>query len=279
MNMNQEKAREFFSAYYEGTLENGLRQTLEQRLRADAQLLSEYASFEETMSELDSLKFEEIEVPMYLSDRIATRLEAVQEKQATKTFVWPTWLRALSVSGVAGLAILGAVLSLNARSSGTAQAGGLTAGQNSMVVENSSGNVVLKYQSSEKEAVDISSDGKVLQHIQLDPNQRLVSPLNNHQAETAVFEVKAGDRTTYIAVPGTQRQNADQTGQGTLKAFAAALAGFYRTPVELDVQDATKSASWHFEAAKAIDAANASLEVGSVSVSESDGGTIVVKDR
>ena len=53
--MNHDKAREFFSAYYEGTLESGLRQQLEARFRADAHLKADYAAFVETIEALGEL--------------------------------------------------------------------------------------------------------------------------------------------------------------------------------------------------------------------------------
>ena len=54
--MNQEKAKEFFSAYYEGTLEAGLQQSLEQQLRADGNLRREFRDFERAMEDVLAAK-------------------------------------------------------------------------------------------------------------------------------------------------------------------------------------------------------------------------------
>ena len=69
--MTNDKAREFFSAYHEGTLEPGLCASLERRLEGDASLQAEYAAFAETVESLNSMRFESVEIPAYLGDRIA----------------------------------------------------------------------------------------------------------------------------------------------------------------------------------------------------------------
>ena len=107
--MNQEKARELFSDYYEGSLDGGLRQSLEMNLRNDASLREDYTAFVETMEGLDALRSEEIEIPIYLSDRIATRLESVQSRQKFGLPVWTNWLRGLAVGAVAIAAIAFAI--------------------------------------------------------------------------------------------------------------------------------------------------------------------------
>ena len=45
--MNANKAREFFSAYYEGSMDRAIRQTFERRLNSDSELHAEYKAFEQ----------------------------------------------------------------------------------------------------------------------------------------------------------------------------------------------------------------------------------------
>ena len=80
--MTHDKAREFFSAYYEGTLEPGLRASLGRRLEADARLQAEYDAFVGTVTSLDALRHEAVAIPAYLSDRIALRLDPAFEAKA-----------------------------------------------------------------------------------------------------------------------------------------------------------------------------------------------------
>lgn len=273
--MNQEKAREFFSAYYEGTLEAGLSQTFEQRLKADSQLQDEYRTFEATMSELDTLKFEEIEIPSFLSDRIATRLEEVQEKAKAKNPVWTLWLRGLAFGGVATLAILGAIAGYYRTEGPSTSQIVPTSTSDSLKLDTSGPNVVMNYQSSQREQMSISSGGTLLKSLNLDAGTRVKSPLENDQAGAALFEVSVRGKTTVIAIPGTQRQTSNATS-GTLKAFAAAMADFYRTPVELEVADAEKTVNWSFEGGRS---AAGALQGAPYSVVELDNGVIEIKDR
>src|SRR5581483_925490 len=101
--MNQEKAREFFSAYFEGVLEPGLKQSFEARLAADAMLQADYAAFSETMGELRTMPEEEIEAPIFLSDRVATRLDEVFVKGSPRGIFgsWQTWPKAIGFAALA----------------------------------------------------------------------------------------------------------------------------------------------------------------------------------
>ncbi|HWA84386.1 MAG TPA: hypothetical protein VG820_13170, partial [Fimbriimonadaceae bacterium] len=112
--MTNEKARDFFSAYHEGTLESGLRVSFEQKLKADADLRREFDSFTRAMDDLDVMKFEEIAIPDDLHERISARLDRhIYEKKRSATPHWTTWLRGLGFAGIGAAAILGAVFSLN----------------------------------------------------------------------------------------------------------------------------------------------------------------------
>src|SRR5947209_1700267 len=82
--MNLAKARDYFSAYYEGSLERGLKQAFETRLAEDAQLQAEFAAFEKTMKGLEAFGAVEIEPPADLHERITARLDhAIWEQKRT----------------------------------------------------------------------------------------------------------------------------------------------------------------------------------------------------
>ncbi len=276
--MNQEKAREFFSAYYEETLETGLRQTFEQRLKTDATLQAEYRAFESTMNELGELKLEEIEVPSFLSDRIATRLEEVQAKKQTSTPVWATWFRGLAFSGLAAAAIIGAVVSM--RSNGdTVQGGPISAPSDQITFKLSkSSDVQLRFTPSAKKTLDIQVNGKV-EHRDVDTHG-MVSTLENKNPEAALFTIQVeGEKSSaVVAVPGT-RSGVDKAGQGKMSDFVKALAGFYKTPVLLNVANLDAPVTWSFESTDVSDAANKALVGLGISVDLKSDGFLNISDH
>lgn len=260
--MNREKAREFFSAYYEGNLDAGLRQTFEQRLKADVELDREYQAFEEAMAQLDTLKFEEIEVPMFLSDRIATRIEQVQEQQRPKVAPWNLWLRGLAFSGLAAAAVFAAVVSMRGGNSNVGQAGlAPTVATEELTLSQKNEGLVLEYRANKSQEIKISSGGKELETVRLDAGRKLESPLRNANPGTALFEVQVdgSPAKTLIAVPGTSVVRST-SGDGTIAQFAEALAGHYRVPVQVTVNDPNKTVSWNFDSTDVFEAATAALE-------------------
>lgn len=280
--MNQEKAREFFSAYYEDTLEQGLRQTLEQRLRADESLRAEYAAFEETMNDLGMLKLEEIEIPTFLSDRIATRLEAVQEKARPAS--WTLWVRSLGLAGLACAAVFGAVISLRPSSGpGTMNTIGVPSAPSDQLDLKADGrDVELTYRPSGSKGVTVTHvpTGKVLEKIRLD-GQRLHETLQNPNPAPTSFriEVEGEKGETLVALPGT-KGNKLRKGQGNLQNLAEALADTYRVPVTLSVADPEKAVSWSFQNVNdAREAAAQALESQGYGVDVRPGGMICILDR
>ncbi|HTQ08499.1 MAG TPA: hypothetical protein VMI31_00360, partial [Fimbriimonadaceae bacterium] len=92
--MTNEKAREFFSAYHEGTLEPGFRVSFEQKLKSDYAVRHEFESFVRAMEKLDALRDEEIEIPADLHDRITARLDRhLYERRKSATPSWSVWIR------------------------------------------------------------------------------------------------------------------------------------------------------------------------------------------
>jgi len=276
--MNQEKAREFFSAYYEETLEGGLRQTFEQRLKTDGTLQAEYRAFESTMNELSEMKLEEIEVPAFLSDRIATRLEEVQAKKRTATPVWATWFRGLAFSGLAAAAIIGAVVSM--RSNGDTAQGPMIAVPSDHITFNltKSSEVQLRFTPSGKKTLDIVVNGKT-EHRDVDTHG-MVSTLENKNAEAALFTVQVeGEKSSaVVAVPGT-RAGVDKAGQGKMSDFVKALAGFYKTPVLVNVANLDAPVTWSFDSTDASNAANKALLGQGISVDLKMDGFLSISDH
>lgn len=195
--MTTDKAREFFSSYYEGTLEDGLRLSLDQALREDADLREEYDLFSQTMKELDTLGEFEAPAPFDLHDRIVARLEEAEQKKVVPMLtVW----RNVAIGLVAASLIFGAIFSIKARSgaSSTASTGPVievpakqaaplrptfsyTAAKGFTVEVQSERSVWLR--------VDTAPDNKQIQRLDVQPNQPVVAPLTNTNAEPAAFRV------------------------------------------------------------------------------------------
>jgi hypothetical protein len=277
--MNQEKAREFFSAYHEETLEPGLKQALEQRLRTDATLQADYVAFVETVEALGTLKFEEIEVPSFLSDRIATRLESVQTKKKFGLPVWTMWIRNVAFAGLAVAAITFALPMFH--SSKGPSLGGLAGGSvpvDQLVFKTDGSDVILSYQPSSAKTVVVSSpiSGKEVQRFNLD-GQSLQSPIQNSLENPAIFKVEVlGDKnSSLVAVPGTATVKA-KSGEGTIQDLAVSLAGHYHVPVVIEASDVTHHVTWNFASADAVAAANQAVVSEGFSVDQRSGGLIKI---
>lgn len=284
--MNQDKARELFSAYYEETLESGLRQQLETRFRTDAHLKADYAAFVETIEALDDLRFEEIEVPLSLNDRIATRLEQEEAKRRRPVLVWGNWLRGLGFSGLAAAAVLAAFVAIRSEGAGSSQAGlvptnsvSTTASPaNRLVFSAKDREVMVSYRTEESGSVLVSAAGSG-REIQRFPvtREELNTPLQNTHTTPALLRVTAsGDASgATVVLPGTEKQTV-KSGSGTLLDLASAVAGHYGVPVVVR-GNATQNVVWNFESgASALRATESALAGTQVSADQRDGDLITI---
>lgn len=282
--MNHEKTREFFSAYYEGSLELGLRQSFEQRLRSDDRIKLEYEAFKNTMDELATLKFEEIEVPSYLSDRIATRIEQAQSKEIAAPW-WQGWLPRVALGMVAVAAVVGAVVSIPRDQNGNSgpSMGGLFGTPHArpasqINVEAKGTEVVLNYRPGARQVMVVTEvrTGQTWKY-----DHRVSNPMQNSNATPALFTVQIQDDTTHlIAVPGTSKL-AEQptTGSGTLQEFAYNLSGKYQAPVLVNAADLKKHVSWKLDESDALAAATKSLDGTGLAVDMRSSNLITISDH
>jgi len=279
--MNQDKARDFFSAYYENVLDAGLKQSLEQRLREDAILEADYIAFSETIEALDSLKHEEIEIPSFLSDRIATRLEQVPARQKFGLPLWTNWMRGFAFAGLAVAAIAFALPFFggdrNLSTGGPSGSGTL----DQLVFKADGSNVVLNYVPSSPQTLIVSSptSGKEIQRFNLD-GQRLQSPIENSLDNPAIFKVQVlpGNTSSMIVVPGASTLKT-KTGDGSIQDLAVSLAGHYHVPVVIEAADVTHHVSWNFASPSPITAASQAVSGEGFSVDQRSDGVIKILDR
>ncbi|MCH7945048.1 MAG: hypothetical protein IIC73_03415, partial [Armatimonadetes bacterium] len=118
--MNQSKARDFYSAYFEGTLDSGLTQAFERALRTEAEIKAEYEQFVRVMDDLKACR-SPVEAPDDLHLKIRERVDAHilsterQERAGVLFFAW----KPLAYGAIAAVAIIAAVASLSNRSAGS----------------------------------------------------------------------------------------------------------------------------------------------------------------
>jgi len=264
--MTNEKARDFFSAYYEGSLEAGLNLSMEQRLKADPELSAEYASFVETLDHLGTLKFEEIAIPADLNEKIAARLDrfVYEEKRNAKPAL-TLWLRNFGFAAVAAAAIAGAVISLRGRGD-TAKAGlapDLAAASDHISYDVSNDGVKVHFVPGTAKTVVITDEqGKERSREAIGDaaHPEMLSVLANDRASATIFEIRGATDPvgSYIAIPGKVHSTIN-AGEGTTVALAKALSDYYRIPVTLRVNQPNATVSWTFSSADSVAEASKSL--------------------
>lgn len=265
--MTNEKARDFFSAYYEGSLEPGLCVSFEQKLKADISLKDEYRAFERAMESLGTLQFEEIEIPHDLHERISARLDRdIYERKRNAKPALSLWIRSLAFSGVAALAIVGAIFAMNARSGEANTASGAPLPANANVVYTVNGDdISLKYAPASTKVVVITNDeGKELSRNEVggDGKPDLKTVLSNPLPNAAVFgiQIEGEASPSFVAVYGTERSSINK-GEGTVVDFAKAVADYYHTHVMVNTSTPTERVNWTFTTSDVV--SEASRVVGS----------------
>jgi hypothetical protein len=259
-----------------------LKQTLEQRLQTDPELARDYASFRATMEMLSGLAAEVIEAPVFLSDRIATRVEEAQAKRSKSGLGWILWVRNLAFAGVAATAILGAFLAL--RGNGATSEARLTPGVDRPVAKKiefkpNGRDVDLTYTATDATSVVITSGDKV-DRRPLQRGQSLITLLKNPNPSPALFTVTvAGDAegTVQIVLPGSEKLT-KLDGEGNAVALAKALAAHFQVPVMLRVSDAEKLQRWNF-AGQGLPAVITALEAEKVAVDQLESSILSLRDR
>ncbi|HVT12549.1 MAG TPA: hypothetical protein VHE55_09795 [Fimbriimonadaceae bacterium] len=248
--MTNEKARDFFSAYHEGTLESGLRVSFEQKLKADADLRREFDSFVRAMDDLDVMKFEEIAIPDDLHERISARLDRhIYDKKRSATPHWTMWLRGLGFAGVGAAAILGAIFALNSSggTNGAIPAGVSTSDQIAFTVVPDGVNVT--FAPNSVKTIVITNAGKEVARKTIGDatSPKFKTLLSNTLPNASVFGVQVdGDQTAnFIALPGRVRSSINK-GDGTIVDMAKAVSDFYRMPVSLSTSSPQAHSSWTF---------------------------------
>lgn len=265
--MTNEKAREYFSAYSEGTLDAGLAHSFEAKLNADSSLKLEFDQFEATLKELELLRYEQVEVPFDLNDRIGAAIDRnLYEKKHAAQPKWMFWLRNAAFAGLAAAAVFGAYVSINAGANGgPIEAGPGLSPRPSATIEqieysrNEKG-VHMKYQPSTPHSVTVKGGSEGEKKFEVGRNGWL-NELENSQPAAASFSIDVEGETpaTVVVVPGTERISSS-TGHGSLVEFAKAIANKYGVPVVIKSSKTAGEVSWDLADPDALKAAQTALQ-------------------
>lgn len=283
--MTHDKAREYFSAYHEGTLEPGLRASLERKIAGDSALRSEYEAFSATVGVLDALRFETIESPSYLSDRIASRLESARETASVP--FWASWFgqrpassqaspRFVWAVGLAACALLASIGLKGMQSADTFRATFYDGtGTDSVRWVKSDDGVTATFAGGDARQLSVIPQGGQAENYRLADRQPLEVTFSNPNVTTHRFTVTSGkDVVATIVLPG-RRPGSKKPGSGTVDDFAAALADSYRVPVVIKGTPAGGTLKWTFESMEPRTAAEQGLD-GQGSATMMDGNVLQI---
>lgn len=249
--MNISKARDFFSAYHEGTLDEGLKEAFERSMAADPTIAEEYASFVELMESL-SEPSPEAPVPGDLHEKIMARLDrsAWEQKQKASSGWFGYWRPAL-IGGLAVTAIVAGILNLNNQNNGVAEAGlagGIVVPTNSaeLIHDEDGFRFDIKGSVGSHFLVRRVDTGEVLEDISLRRTHQS-HEIANQSATAAPIEVVSpgGERYLVIVLPGTKHESA-YSGEGSTLDVGRAIAGTFRMPVILRTPDSVRRFKWSF---------------------------------
>lgn len=251
--MNAQKAREFFSAYHDGTLDRALRQSFERRLKADAELEAEYREFEAVMRRLDALKNVSVDVPADLHERISAKLDKhIYESKRKATSGLGAWWKSLVLGGAACAFLVVAILAVNSFGDERVSTAGTPVVTQPPVLVEENGSLRLQFELPKRAqqttlVVRDAISGSVLSETVLAPGAELDRPITNGGDDPALMSLEFGDgNKILVAVPG-RRQAPETSGTGALTDYALALASRFKVFVRIDAINPAEKATWTFD--------------------------------
>jgi hypothetical protein len=276
--MNSDKAKEYFSAFYEGTLDRGLAEAFERRLASDAALASEYRRFAALLDAIGPTLSYAPEPPSDLHEKIAARLDRhmFDERQKARSGgVGGLW-RSLAWGGAAVLAVVSAITSFTVmRGVQTASLTGAGAAKAQMEVGMGASGAVVTFFSKGETAVEVRSglDGPVVHRANPRNEEYALSLPNSDARGRLVTVIRDGRERISIVLPGVSARPA-ASGQGTLGELAIALADYYDVPVVLEASQPSLFVMWKFVGKSASDAVRSELSAREVRVTLAQTGVL-----
>jgi anti-sigma factor RsiW len=256
--MNADKAKEFFSAYHEGTLDRGLRESFERKLNSDPKVRAEYSAFQETMQKLQGLAAPVPDPDFDLNERIAARLDRyIYETKPKPAAAFFSRRRTVVVVGLCLLAIVGAATQLGPGGSFRHMLAGFIGHGSSVTIPDKlsvtiqNGVPTLTFATGGAKVVVLrdAETGKRLLVESLDGSQNargdtMRSPLLYASTDPKLIDVQVSDSRVRacIALPGSDSV-LPSSGHGTLRDLARTLADHYHLVV-VDEASGTQTVTW-----------------------------------
>lgn len=253
--MNANKAREFFSEYYEGKLDRALKQAFERRLESDSELKADYRQFEIVMLRLGQLKDLSVDVPEDLHEQITSRIDRqlyAAKRSAPSGFL--AWWKPAALAGVACAAIVAAFLAMKPGSGDTNRAGFVPTAPPAKLVDKEDG-VYLQFDNptgaKAQRLVVRSAAGETVTEMTIEGGKAIDSPLTNPRPAPVLMTIELGDQGFLVAVPGTASIPA-VSGEGSIEDLALAVSGRFRVAVQIEVPNPAEKATWSFDGTDAM---------------------------
>lgn len=273
--MNVNKAREYYSAYYEGTLEPGLKQAFERAMNESAQIQSEYRAFAKTVEAINGLQDEEIEIPFDLHERISARLDkdVWERKQKAGSSWFGRWWQTMALGGVAVLAVVGSLVTIfNPNRNFQQSQAGLVATAHAVPLVSLKGQeLLIQADPTPGEKLTVRQEDGTSDLASYDLGSTKVrSPLHNSSTTPALFTISTSKTTVYVVLPGTDSTEPSK-GAGNTVQLAKALAAAYHVPVMLDSIRGAGEVRWTMSGKSVDDAVATKLEGHKVILTKQEG--------
>jgi hypothetical protein len=254
--MKLEKAYDYFSAYYEGTLDAALRHQMDRLFEANQRLRHDFESFAASLEDLELGKGREVEIPLDLHERIVSRLDrSIYESSRNQPQGFMAFWRRYALGGLATVVIIGGGLAIANRGNGNQAAAGFTEIPSAPIsvvgleVVGEADGAFLRFSPTSNDSVKVMRlpDAKVMQSYEVSANTKLDVPLKNSAQEPVTLLISTAKGSEMVVViPGTQKQSAGK-GQGTLLDFAKAMSATYLLPVTLDSAKRDSMFRWNLD--------------------------------
>lgn len=250
--MSRERLQEHFSALYEGSLDAGLTQQIQKRFDTDPDLKQDYEAFSLMMETLATMPEETVEVPSFLSSRIADRMDAAVN--AKPAFSLLNWSKSLGFGAIATIAIVGSVMALKNRGDGpvTADMTGMGSAVvkapkvlDTIEIKMQASDAVLSYNASGPKTLTATfyGTGQELRKAELNGDSTKY-PLTNEEPLSAIFQIEVtGDKGDFfVVVPGTSNVFELQ-GEGKVADFLKGVSAKFHKIISLRMPTAKLEAT------------------------------------
>ncbi|MCX7798757.1 MAG: hypothetical protein N2109_00255 [Fimbriimonadales bacterium] len=283
--MHADKARELFSAYWEGKLDAAMKASLERRLAADERLRAEYDAFAATCRALSLVHSKVPEPGFDLHDRVMARIDRYAWEKARGREPWYRNWRTATATGIAALLLVSAGITLTNRSGSPIASMGPSELPDRLYVRSGGGETVVTYQTAGEKTVVIRElgQGRELARVRLDGRgfpmgQMLRSPVVVRTPQPALLQVAVEGQAEplFVAIPGL-RQSLPIEGRGTVRDLAVALADRYRVPVVVATDSKRSDIVWKLDGTDSVGAATQALRDSALAVEMRPDGALWIQ--